>query len=67
MLVIKEEEPNKPVNKGRRDSFTGRFKVEIPRKPERMKIMKAQNLLFLSLKIRYREEKTRIKNITKLR
>ena len=50
MVKIKEEEPNNPVNKGRRGSFIGKFNVARPKKPARRKIINAE-ILYFSLKI----------------
>lgn len=60
--VINEDAPNKPVNNGKRDSFIFRFKVDKPRKPARKKTSKA--FRDFSLTNKYKEAKTRIKNIT---
>ena len=38
--------PNKPVNKGKRGCFKFRFKVEIPKKPDKIKIKNAEDLFF---------------------
>ena len=52
MLVIKEEEPKSPVRSGRREFFIFRFKLEIPRKPARRKIINARILEFCSFDIK---------------
>ena len=40
MLVIKEDAPNKPESNGRRGWFMLKFKVAVPKKPARKKIIK---------------------------
>jgi len=43
------EEPKSPVSRGRREFFTGRFRVAIPRKPARRKMINAQSFDSFSL------------------
>lgn len=49
--MTRAEEPNNPVKRGRRGSFTGRANVNKPRKPESMKINRDAKKFF-SVKIR---------------
>ena len=56
----REERPKRPVSKGKRGSFIGRFKVKKPRKPASKKTVNERRNLS-SLKIKYREAKIRIK------
>lgn len=63
MLVIREEEPNKPVSNGKSDCLMLRLSVEMPRKPARKKMNNAQSLDFSSLRIRNIEEVMRTRNI----
>ena len=58
----KVDEPNKPVSNGRRGWFKERFRVAIPRKPERMKRVGAQSFSF-SFAIRNMEIQIRKKAI----
>ena len=66
MLVIKEEEPNKPESRGNKELLKVRLKLAIPRKPERKKIIRARVFEFFSLKIKKKETKIRIRNISGL-
>ena len=45
--VISEEEPNKPVSKGSKESFNCRFKVDRPKKPDNKKTKRAEKLFSL--------------------
>lgn len=44
--VIKEEEPNNPVNKGNKGSLRFKFKEKYPKNPERIIINNVNNFLF---------------------
>ena len=57
--VRRAEIPKRPERRGRSGSLTGRLKVKRPRRPERMKTMNAERILF-SLRIRYSEMKIRM-------
>ena len=49
---IKVEEPKSPVSRGSRGWFIGRFKVDIPRKPAKRKMINARILDWCSFEIR---------------
>ena len=63
MLVIRAEEPNKPVRRGRREFFIFRFKVEIPKNPAKRNTKRARSFDFVSLAIKCIEAVIKIKNI----
>ncbi len=48
MLMIRLLAPNNPVRSGNNGSFMFRFRVAIPKKPARRKIINAQVFLFFS-------------------
>ncbi len=62
ILVIIEDAPNNPVRRGRRGSFTGKFKVANPRNPARMKTTIAE-IAFFSLSVMYKETKIKMNGI----
>lgn len=63
ILVINDDAPNKPVSNGKREFLIGRFKVDKPRNPESMKIIRANVFDFFSLIIKYMEADKSIRNI----
>ena len=60
---IKVEEPKSPVSRGSRGWFIGRFKVDIPRKPAKRKMINARILDWCSFEIRKIEIQIRKKAI----
>ncbi len=64
MLMIRLLAPNKPVRSGRSGSFMFRFRVAIPKKPARRKMIRAHVFLFFSsIRTKYREIEIRIMGI----
>ena len=60
MLIIRAEEPKRPVSKGKSGSLTGRLKEKKPKKPASEKTTRLR-IIFSSLNIKYRERKINIK------
>lgn len=63
ILKIKPEAPNKPVNKGNKDSFKFKFKVAIPKKPDSKKMNNAKNFFFISFSDNIKNPEIKIKII----
>ncbi len=63
--VSREEEPNKPVSNGNKDSFKLRFKVVVPKNPASRKIINEAR--DFSLINKYKDVKSKRKNITNFR
>ncbi len=44
ILIIRDDEPNNPVNNGNKEFLIGKIKVDKPKKPDRKNIIIAKNL-----------------------
>ena len=63
ILVIKDEPPNNPVSNGRRELFKFKFKVEMPKNPDKRKIINAFVFELFSVEIKKIEAVIKIRNI----